>query len=41
MQIIMLVLCALMVMFCKAKPKKAISVPVWQNGIVAVVAINS
>lgn len=37
----MLVSCALMIMFCKAKPKKAISVPVWQNGIVAVVAINS
>ncbi len=24
-----------------SKPKKAISVPVWQNGMVAVVAINS
>ena len=38
-QIIMLVSCALMIMFCKAKPKKAISGPVWQNGMVAVVAI--
>lgn len=35
----MLVSCALMIMFCKAKPKKAISGPVWQNGMVAVVAI--
>ena len=38
-QIIMLVACALMIIFCKAKPKKAIAGPVWQNGMVAVVAI--
>lgn len=38
-QILMLVACALMIMFCKAKPKDAVSGPVWQNGMVAVVAI--
>lgn len=38
-QIIMLVACALMIIFCKAKPKAAIAGPVWQNGMVAVVAI--
>lgn len=38
-QILMLVACALMIMFCKAKPKAAVSGPVWQNGMVAVVAI--
>lgn len=38
-QVIMLVAAATMVMFCKAKPKKAVSGAVWQNGMVAVVAI--
>lgn len=38
-QILMLVACALMIMFCKAKPKAAVSGPVWQNGMVVVVAI--
>lgn len=38
-QIIMLTACALMIVCCKAKPKAAISGPVWQNGMVAVVAI--
>ena len=38
-QILMLVACALMIIFCKAKPKDAVSGPVWQNGMVAVVAI--
>lgn len=38
-QILMLVACAIMIMFCKAKPKDAIAGPVWQNGMVAVVAI--
>lgn len=38
-QIVMLVACALMIIFCKAKPKAAISGAVWQNGMVAVVAI--
>ena len=30
---------ALMIIFCKAKPKKAVAGPVWQSGMVAVVAI--
>lgn len=38
-QILMLTACALMIIFCKAKPKVAVSGPVWQNGMVAVVAI--
>lgn len=38
-QIVMLTACALMIMFCKAKPKAAIAGAVWQNGMVAVVAI--
>ncbi|HEY9542007.1 anaerobic C4-dicarboxylate transporter [Prevotella sp.] len=38
-QIIMISAAALMIMFCKAKSKAAISGPVWQNGMVAVVAI--
>lgn len=38
-QIIMLTAAALMIIFCKAKPKTAISGPVWQNGMVAVIAI--
>jgi anaerobic C4-dicarboxylate transporter DcuB len=28
-----------MIMFCKAKPKKAVGGAVWQSGMVAVVAI--
>lgn len=38
-QIVMLAAAALMVMCCKAKPKQAIGGAVWQNGMVAVVAI--
>lgn len=38
-QIIMLTAAALMVMFCKAKPVGAVRGSVWQNGMVAVVAI--
>lgn len=38
-QIVMIVAAALMIIFCKAKPKAAISGAVWQNGMVAVVAI--
>ena len=38
-QIMMLAAAALMVMFCKATPKKAVGGAVWQNGMVAVVAI--
>ncbi len=38
-QIIMIAAAALMIMFCKAKPKHAIAGAVWQNGMVAVVAI--
>ena len=38
-QIVMLAAAALMVICCKAKPKKAIGGAVWQNGMVAVVAI--
>ena len=38
-QITMLAAAALMIIFCKAKPKKAVSGAVWQNGMVAVVAI--
>lgn len=38
-QIVMLTACALMIVCCKAKPKAAISGAVWQNGMVAVVAI--
>ncbi len=38
-QITMISAAALMIIFCKAKPKKAISGAVWQNGMVAVVAI--
>jgi anaerobic C4-dicarboxylate transporter DcuB len=30
---------ALMIIFCKATPKKAVAGPVWQSGMVAVVAI--
>lgn len=38
-QIIMITSAALMIIFCKASPKKAISGAVWQSGMVAVVAI--
>lgn len=38
-QIIMISAAALMIMFCKAAPKKAIAGSVWQSGMVAVVAI--
>ena len=38
-QIIMISAAALMIIFCKAKPKKAVAGPVWQSGMVAVVAI--
>ncbi len=38
-QIVMICAAALMIIFCKARPKKAISGAVWQNGMVAVVAI--
>ncbi len=38
-QIVMIVAAALMIIFCKAAPKKAVAGPVWQSGMVAVVAI--
>jgi len=38
-QIVMIVAAALMIIFCKASPKKAVAGPVWQSGMVAVVAI--
>ncbi len=38
-QIVMITAAALMIIFCKAQPKKAVSGPVWQSGMVAVVAI--
>jgi anaerobic C4-dicarboxylate transporter DcuB len=38
-QIVMITAAALMIIFCKAMPKKAVSGPVWQSGMVAVVAI--
>lgn len=38
-QIIMISAAALMIIFCKAKPKQAVSESVWQSGMVAVVAI--
>lgn len=38
-QIIMLVAAACNIMFCKAEPKKAVAGPVWQSGMVAVIAI--
>ena len=38
-QIVMITAAALMIIFCKADPKKAIAGPVWQSGMVAVVAI--
>ena len=38
-QIIMISAAAMMIIFCKAKPKKAVGGAVWQSGMVAVVAI--
>ena len=38
-QITMITAAALMIIICKAKPKKAIGGAVWQNGMVAVIAI--
>lgn len=38
-QIVMITAAALMIIFCKATPKKAVAGPVWQSGMVAVVAI--
>ncbi|WP_028896810.1 anaerobic C4-dicarboxylate transporter [Prevotella sp. HUN102] len=38
-QIIMISAAALMIIFCKASPKKAVGGAVWQSGMVAVVAI--
>ena len=38
-QIVMISAAALMIIFCKAAPKKAVARPVWQSGMVAVVAI--
>jgi anaerobic C4-dicarboxylate transporter DcuB len=38
-QIVMISAAALMIIFCNAKPKAAVSGPVWQSGMVAVVAI--
>ncbi len=38
-QITMITAAALMIIFCKAKPKTAIGGAVWQNGMVAVIAI--
>ena len=38
-QIVMISAAALMIIFCKAKPKQAVAGAVWQSGMVAVVAI--
>lgn len=38
-QIVMISAAALMIIFCKAEAKKAVAGPVWQSGMVAVVAI--
>lgn len=38
-QIVMLFVAALMILFCKADPKKVVAGSVWQSGMVAVVAI--
>ncbi|UPS44384.1 anaerobic C4-dicarboxylate transporter [Prevotella sp. E15-22] len=38
-QIVMITAAALMIIFCNASPKKAVAGPVWQSGMVAVVAI--
>ena len=38
-QIVMISAAALMIICCKASPKKAVAGPVWQSGMVAIVAI--
>ena len=38
-QIVLITAAALMIIFCKAQPKKAVGGAVWQSGMVAVVAI--
>ena len=38
-QIVMITAAAIMIVFAKASPKKAVAGPVWQSGMVAVVAI--
>ena len=38
-QIVMITAAAIMILFAKASPKKAVAGPVWQSGMVAVVAI--
>ena len=38
-QIVMIAAAALMIIFCKAEPKKAVAGSVWQSGMVAVIAI--
>jgi anaerobic C4-dicarboxylate transporter DcuB len=38
-QIVMVAASAIMILFCKASPKKAVAGPVWQSGMVAIVAI--
>lgn len=38
-QIVMITAAAFIIIFCKADPKKAVAGPVWQSGMVAVVAI--
>ena len=38
-QVVMIAAAALMIIFCKATPKKAVAGSVWQSGMVAVVAI--
>ncbi len=38
-QIVMITAAAIMIVFAKANPKKAVAGPVWQSGMVAVVAI--
>ena len=38
-QIVMITAAAIMIIFAKANPKKAVAGPVWQSGMVAVVAI--
>ena len=38
-QIVMITAAAIMIIFAKAQPKKAVAGPVWQSGMVAVVAI--
>lgn len=38
-QIVMITAAALVIIFCKAQPKQAVAGPVWQSGMVAVVAI--